>query len=183
MEDEQDTDNEGIKIYSSISPEYYRKKVIRGTGIALVGVLLIVYFGSFVTPENLHLIGLPVLFFGGFLIALGLIPLRRLSKLDRNPDEVALTAKYFHYLQGGAPILTIPLDCIASLQYSETGAQYGIALSLKRKNGIDVLVHPPGFNLNRFIERSRKKTGADLFFPYFARRSFSRLGFRNPNES
>lgn len=177
MEEELSSENEGIKIYSSISTEYYRKKMLQGTAIALSGVLMIVYFGSFVQPENLHYIGLPILFLGGFLIALGLIPLRRLSRLDRNPDEVALTSKYFHYLQRGNPILTIPIREIELIRYEESSAHYGITISLKQKNGSGVLVHAKRFNLQHFIERSRKKTGADLFFPFFARRSFSRLGF------
>ncbi|CRX38733.1 hypothetical protein [Estrella lausannensis] len=177
MQEELSSENEGVKIYSSISPEYYRKKMFRGTAIALCGVLGIVYFGSFVKPENLHYIGLPVLFLGGLLIAVGLIPLRRLTKLDQNPDEVALTAKYFHYLQGGNPILTIPVRDIESIRFEETSARYGIAVTLKQKSGAEVIVHAARFNLQRFMERSRKRAKADLFFPYFARRSFSRLGF------
>lgn len=177
MDEELSSENEGVKIYSSISPEYYRKKMLQGTAIALCGVLVIVYFGSFVRPENLQYIGLPILFLGGFLIALGLIPLRRLSKLDRNPDEVAMTSKYFHYLQGGSPILTIPIREIELIRYEESSARYGITISLKQKSGGGAVVHAKRFNLQRFIKRSRRKTGADLFFPFFARRSFSRLGF------
>lgn len=168
-------DNEGVRILTSIKSDLYRRKMFKGTLTALLGLGLLFYLGSFATPQNFHLIGLPILFFGGFLIAASLSPLWRLAHLEQNPNELIATSDHVQYIVNNDLMITLPIDAVSEMRFVEKKDLYGIAFNLKNPGLI--IVHTPRFNLERFMQRSKKETGADLFLPYFRRRAVSRLGF------
>lgn len=171
------SENEDVRIFTSIKSDFYRRKMFKGTIIALLGILVIFFGGSQVTPHNIHLIGLPILLLGAALIAYGLVPLRRLTKHDQHPSELSASKKHLQYSVNGKLLFTLPIDSLSDMHYVEKTNLYGIALSLKDKTKSAVIVHDPGFNFSKFIEKSQKIAGVDLFLPYFGRRSFSRFGF------
>jgi hypothetical protein len=151
---------EEIKIFTSLKGSFYRKKMVQGMLIALLGLGIIFFLGPLVKPP----LGFFILLLGVFLIAFGLIPLRRLSRLDQNPDELIVSGDQMHYIAGGKPVFSVPVKNISDLHYVEEANRWGIALTLRDQQ--DIIVHDPHF-----------KPSARFFLPYFERRSFSRIGF------
>jgi hypothetical protein len=166
-----------LQLYTSIPSSLIRKKLFTGLAFAGAGVLLLTYSGSFVTPDTLSVWGLPILGLSLFLITYGLLPYRRLTYLEIHPNTLSIEDEEFlQYRKEGEPLFSIPLDKIEALGYFERGEEYGITVKLKQTSEKKVLVHARNFSAEEFQKYSQKKTGADLFFPFFSRRSYVRLG-------
>jgi len=173
---------EEVRIFTSIKSDYYRRSLFMGLLIALCGLGVLFYLGSYVTQANVFYLGLPILILGIFLIVWGLVPLRYLSKLEQNPNELIATRKDLHYVVKGQPLFTVPVDSLSEICFIEETSRYGIGLFLKDKSGKSIIVHNPKFDPSNFIKKSQKE-GADLFLPFFQRRAFSRIGFiKHPPE-
>lgn len=90
-----------------------------------------------------------ILIAGLGLIALGLIPYRRLQRLEVRPNELVISEHGLIYYKGGDLQWKLPYSSIQRLSFQETAWRYGIALDVE----------------GRF----------DLFLPYFTKRSFQIL--------
>jgi len=170
--------NDSIKLFSSIKPALMRASLIRGTSIALCGVLLLVYGGTFLDVEMLSIWGVPLLLIGIGLIALGLIPYRKLCRFEKNPSELIIEERGFIQLvERGKLIYSIPIESIDQLDYYEQGNDYGICVTLKLDAEQKVIVHHGRFDAAAYQKSCRSTYGCDLYIPYFGRRAYTRLAF------
>lgn len=122
-----------ITYYSLVKPDVLRKTLFVGTAKAVVGLLLM-FFGG------------PFFFIPGILvIGWGLIPYRKLKKLEHNPYALILTEKGI-VLQTKKRVF-IPNEDIVKMEYID-GTPFGILITLKERT---------------------------LFAPYFSKRTFDDL--------
>ncbi len=82
---------------------------------------------------------------------MGLLPYRKLARLEINPDKIVIQPdESLQYYVKGKNTLTIPLNSIAKVEYVEQSNGYGIILWQKDSPGT-------------------------FFFPYFTQSSFEEL--------
>lgn len=168
--------NDSIKLFSSIKPALLRASLIRGTVIALCGVLLLAYGGTFLDVNTLSFWGIPLLLVGGGLIAFGLIPYRRLCRYEKNPNEIVVNqGGYMQFVERGKIKYSIPIESIDQLKYHEMGNDYGICVIFKKDVEKKMIVHNGRFDMGAYQKYCRSSYGCDLYIPYFARRAFTRL--------
>ncbi|MCB1111965.1 MAG: hypothetical protein H7A37_10430 [Chlamydiales bacterium] len=169
---------ETIIVRSCIKPNLKRVLLLRGTAIAGIGVILLALSGSFIPPEHLRIWGFPIILVGGAMIAIGMLPYRRICRKEDVPDELrVLGEEYIQYRLWGKPVLTVPTKSIASMKHIEGGYRYGIAMNLRHPIPEKIVIHDPKFSDEKFHAQSAKRTGYDLFFPYFSRQGFTRIAF------
>lgn len=172
-----------LKIYSSVSPKVEKKALFKGSLIAGMGVLLLAFSGTFIKEPLLKIWGLPILIVSGALLTYGLLPYRRLTRLQKKPNEIIVSEELFQYVENNKRQITLPLSLIKKASYLEDTNNYGIGIWLKSaENSEKIIVHDPSFDLQKKVKESERKWKCDLFFPYFSRRSFSRIGFIGEEE-
>lgn len=152
---------------SSIRPELMRKTLWQGTFLAGIGALLIVTCGAFLPPPLMRTWGFFIFLAAIALITLGLLPYRRLKRLEENPYALFIDDQTnLRFCSKNKLLLTIPLDSIQSTTYLEKNDRYGIAIFLKNPPPKKIEVQP-NVNLSRFSDPS-----CDLFLPYFSERTY-----------
>lgn len=172
---------DAIKLFSSVTPSLMRKTLFKGSFIAVCGVLIVTYFGLYLPPESLGLWGIPASAIGIGLIAFGLLPYRRLVRLEASPSEIVITdSNYLQYFSSGKQRYSIPMEMIQKSDYIEEKNSYGIALWFDVESTKKIIVHDRSFDMGKEQRISRKKYGCDLFIPNFGRRSFLRLAMLTP---
>jgi hypothetical protein len=145
------TESTPITLRTSVKPHLKRIAVLRGTATACLGGLILVATGVFLKPDLLQLLGLPLWILGLLLIAMGLLPYRKLSRLEMHPDTIVIRPEdTLQYNVKGKKPVTIPLATIAKMEYIDISNGYGILLYLK----------------------DPKRT---IFCPYFSQNSYEEL--------
>ena len=157
-----------VKLRSSIKSSYKRYVLFRGTLIAVIGALLIVMSGIYLPVQEMRIWGLPALVVGVGLIALGLLPYRRLSRLEDKPNEIILLDKEFQFFTKGKKVFTIPYASIDKIDHMDNRCCYGIALWIKKSPEQKVIVHDKKASFS-------KKQNGDIFLPNFTERSYEIL--------
>lgn len=155
-----------MKVRSSITTSLRRAVLMRGTCIAIVGVLLILFGGMFIPPDRMTYWGLPLFLVGFGMITWGLLPYRRLCQIENNPRELVLSEdeSSLSLFCKGKIALSIPLACIASIKYIEESNRYGVGMMLKGS--------PQKIEVYNTKLLCVNELGCDLFFEYFSRRAF-----------
>ncbi|MBA3957825.1 MAG: hypothetical protein H0X51_05460 [Parachlamydiaceae bacterium] len=167
---------ETLKLRSSIKPSVMRRTVLYGTVCAAIGAFILLYSALFLSVETLSTWGLLILVVSGTLISVGLLPYRKLTRLERHPHElIAIEDQALQFYVRGQLVLTIPSISVQRYTYIVNGQDYGIAVHLKQPLPEKLVVHEHSFKMRKFQERSRKKYNCDLFFPYFSERSYDEL--------
>lgn len=139
---------ETLTLRTTVTSSMLKKTLMRGCIPAFVGILLIAIGGATLPPESLQFWGLPLLAIGLGLITYGLLPYRKLSRLQLNPDQIKVFDQdHLLYIKKGTPLLSIPCEAISNIDYLEEKDRYGIVLH----------------------------AGTALFLPYFSRRSYQEL--------
>lgn len=157
------------KFYSTIKPSLYRSVLFRGSCIGGAGALLLLLSGTFFPLSFLEVGGIPLAFVSFSLIAIGLLPIRRLMRLSSQPDLLICQSSALFYHKKGKLVLQLPFSLITSLHFHQDGEQYGIGIKLSKiaKNHLQTL--HPHVNLTSFFERSQAAFPAfDLFLPFFS---------------
>lgn len=150
--------------------------LLRGSWIAGAGALMIIIAGTFLPVKFLTLWGIPIFFAGIFLIALGLLPYRRLAKLEIKPHTLTYDGEFYIFAKQGKPLFKISEKSIQKMIYVEKGNVYGIAIWLQRPLVERVKVLQPHFNFATFAAESAERyEGCDLFLPYFSEKSLRLL--------
>jgi hypothetical protein len=140
-----------LKLRSSIKAELMQKSLFRGSMIGGVGVIILFLSGAFLPVHALSVWGIPLFFLSMGLITFGMLPYRKLTRLEKVPDEILLSSKdILIYRRRGKIIFTTPLSSIKSCTYKDDESIYGIEISMKENS----------------------KT---YFFPYFSQRSANLL--------
>lgn len=148
---------------STVKPDFIKAVLFKGTAVAAAGVLLMTLGALFLSPVLLAQWGLPLFLFCMILIAVGLLPHRRLLRLEKKPNEIIVIGDTeIQYWSSGKKILTIPQQKIQTLTYVETKTCYGICIQFDPHCPQKVIVH----------DKSRKIShkNCDLFFPFFSER-------------
>lgn len=162
-----------LKQTSSISPELKHQVLFRGTFFAFLGVILLIGGGVFLSPTLLGYWGFPLFGVSFGLMALGMIPFRRLSALEKKPNLICLTEdENVQFYSKGKHILTLPISTIEMISFRKGVNGYGIEVKLKKTDTAKVIVYGGPSTLTPF--KMRKGTSA-LFFPYFSERAFNRI--------
>ncbi|ADI39069.1 hypothetical protein [Waddlia chondrophila] len=169
---------DSLTIRSSITSSLYKKILFRGSFFSLLGFIPLLYGSLKMDVDTLSIWGIPLFFLGTALIMFGMLPYKRVTELQKHPNEIHLVGdKSIRYDHLGKKTLTVPLSAIQSMQYLEDADLYGIKLHFKKVLKEKVIVHDPRFSMERFEKASRKRHGCDLFFPYFSKRSFNQLKY------
>lgn len=165
-----------VKLFSTIKPSLLRNSLMRGSIAALLGVLLLILAAAYLPPSAMMHWGLPILLAGGGLMVYGLIPYRRLIRMEEEPNELLLIGENcLQLFSFGKLQYTLPMAMIHKTEYFDAGNDYGIAIWFSEGGENKIIVHNHRLNMARCLSNSRKRYGCDLFIPYFGRRSYMRL--------
>ena len=149
-----------ITFHSTVTHAIKKRALFRGTFIAAIGIGAIAFGGVFLSPKQLDVWGLPLILFGILFIAWGLIPYRRLCRLETTPNRIEMSEEALTFFQGKVALTRIPLISIEKLEYVEKPSLYGIKVHLKDPLPEKVILY---------------SKHASLFLPYFSRRTFVQL--------
>lgn len=151
-----------LHLRSSIKPALKKKLLLSGTLVASAGILLMLVSGLALSVETLEVWGLPVLGISLAMITAGLLPYKRLTRLEVQPHELLLTADHeIHFYYNHRPCFTLSWDNIAKTAYVDHPSHYGIALWLK--------------NPDPAILKCYNRKDCDLFFPFFSPNSYQEM--------
>lgn len=165
-----------MHIYSSIQPKLMKRSLFLGTGIAALGLLPICAAFLYLPPEKLSSWGLIAFCLGIGLIGIGMLPYRRLCRLERHPHKLTLKGEEsLIYSIGDKHVLCIPLSLISRLRYCENGRNYGIGLDLKPNGPGCASLRGCSLEAARHLKSGSKQWGCTFFFPFFTRRAADTL--------
>jgi len=162
--------SELLRIQTSISNTYLKSLLWKGFGIAFIGALSLVLGSVFISEPLMKKWG-GILYFSAFLfITLGLLPYRKITRLQNKPNEIRVTENdHFEFWSKNELQLEFPLDQIQFSEFIENKKFYGIRIQLKQES-------PNLFrNLRKFHVLVDKKNKTDLTFLYFTKRSYKEL--------
>lgn len=161
-----------LSLHSSVSRTLMKQSLFQGFAFALIGISGLLYASVFIDLSELQRWGWLLFLFGLGLIAFGMLPYRRLSRLQLNPHELRLIdSDHIGYFFKGNPLLTLPLTSIDKMEFINRKTLYGIAVWLKPPPYPPVVVHQGRKEINRLRKQGRQLAKADLFFPYFTQRA------------
>ncbi len=138
--------DDAIVLRSTIRPELMRRTLFRGSLIAGIGIIFLVLAGIFLPVGLLSLWGIPIYLFSLGLVTWGLLPYRKLTRLEKKPEKICISNDGLLTYQN----MIIPLLSIKSCEYIDDENRYGIKITLKG----DL---------------------KGQFFPYFSERSFNTI--------
>lgn len=156
---------EVVTFRSSIHSSLKRYVLLRGTVIASIGVGFLLSTGIFFPIVMLGKWGFLIWMASLSFIALGLIPYRRLSRLETHPYELKIINSSLCVLSlKGKTILSFPLQAVSKMEYLSDHHLYGIGIWLYSSSTFSDLLKKP----SRFSDCS-------LFLPYFSLNSFKQI--------
>lgn len=159
-----------MEITTTIHASLLRKFLLRGTLIAGLGAFLLLLGGTLLPLHTLQIWGIPVMVVAFVLIAMGLVPYRRLAKKQIHPDKLLCEEEQWTFVYRGKPLFKIPAQSIDTLTFREEGEVYGLCFQLKRPLEKQISVMKKGSLITRFMQE-----GCDLFLPYFSKRAHTEL--------
>lgn len=127
-----------MKQFSVVKGEVKKRLMIRGLLFATVGGLLLLGMGIFAKLEFLSLWGIPSFALGIFLIAFGIIPYRKITKLEIHPHQILFDREALTFISNKGSNATIPYREITKIRYFEGKIRYGIWL--ERQNNAPVFL-------------------------------------------
>lgn len=161
---------------SSVSSAMMQKTLLRGTFLGGLGVLILLAAGIFVPPDQMKVWGPFFFLFSLGLITFGLLPYKKLKRLEEKPYTLTIEGEeWLHLSSQGKPLFSIPISSIDHIDYMDRSDPYGIAVFLKNPLPKKLTVQDPNFDLAAFYQRSLNQHQCDLFLSYFSRRSFIAL--------
>jgi hypothetical protein len=167
---------EVLIIRSSISSPLLRSTLFQGFAIAFLGVLILLLAGSFLPVAFLHTWGWSLFLISLGLITVGLLPYRRLSRLQLKPNELILVnSNQVVFSLQGRKLLTLPLQSVSQISYISLSKLYGIAIWLKPAPLAPIIIHQLPEKVKKLRQQGQRMGNADLFFPYFNQRAYDEL--------
>lgn len=157
---------------SSLSTALKRRVLFRGTALACLGATILLLSGIFIPAVTLGIWGFLIITFSAALITIGLLPYRKLTFLEVNPNKLVIDHRMVHFLEKEKEQLSIPLSVIKKIEFFQKGELYGIGLKLEHPLSEKLIVYDPHFDLSGFQKKARQGFNFDLFFPYFTKRSY-----------
>ena len=155
-----------LTLRSSIKPSLMLKALLRGFVWALLGAIILIFSGAKLSVETLSHWGLPLFATGIACITFGLLPYRRLLRLELKPNELVVVGDdHLEWWEKGRKLLSIPLDAIENMTWLDEGAKYGISLQIREHPTRKLIIHDP----------KMKMPSLPLFMPYFSKRTCEEL--------
>lgn len=165
-----------LTLRSSVKSSLKKSVILRGSLLGALGIALWLYGGIFLSMATLSTWGWPIFLIGGILIALGLWPYRKLTRLENKPHEMVVTdLEELYFSQSGVPLFQISLENIEEMAFLDDDKRYGIGLWIKNPANKYIKVLHPGINLNTYLMDCQKRYFCDVFLPYFSKLSFQEL--------
>lgn len=168
-------DNDYLVVSTTISPSLKKKVLFRGTLLAACGAFLLIFSGIFIPLSVLKFFGGFILFISGLLIVLGLLPYRKINRLQMQNNKLIVEKESILYVVNNKRMIGIPKADIEKMDFLEKGTDYGIGLWLKNPLPVKLTLYAKEFNIESFQRKSQKKWACDFFFPYFNQKSFTVL--------
>ncbi len=122
-----------LTLYSAIKADLLKKALFIGTLIALPGILLIVGLGAWMPERYLNNFGFFAFATGIGLITYGLLPYRRLSRLESFPYKLVLDETTLILFHRDKVKLKVLFSEISHLDYFNEQREYGINIFFKDK--------------------------------------------------
>ena len=142
--------NEQFSFWSSVNPELLKKVLLQGTFLAGCGVTTLVAASIFLPKNLLETWGIILFLLASALMAVGLVPYRRLQKLASKPDKITLSDdEHLNYYRDDRLIESISFNEIQAIEWVEKSNIYGILIHLKN--------------------------GKAKLFPFFSKRSYQEI--------
>jgi hypothetical protein len=150
-----------ITLRTTVSNELLHQALFKGTFFAAIGCFILIFASVALPVKVLAPWGWAFIVLAVGLIAYGLIPYKKLSRLQLHPHKLILTEDTLTY-QKKEPILTLPLISVERFEF--TGDGIGV-----------ILKSPPKEPVRLFTKKIPQKKGMDLFFPHFGKTAFKHL--------
>ncbi|MDP1879461.1 MAG: hypothetical protein Q8K60_00810 [Parachlamydiaceae bacterium] len=167
--------NDTIRLKTTISSPFLKHALMKGLWISSIGLVGILIAGVFIPVIYLKTWGWLIFLIGIGFIAGGMIPYKKLSKLQLKPNELLVFSNHLEFYSKGEKKLTIPLNSIDKIEYFENKNFYGIGLFLKHPTPEKIIIHKNGKWINKIRREGQQYLQSDLFFIYFNRRAFKEL--------
>jgi hypothetical protein len=170
------TEREKKIFRSTISSNLLSDSLKKGGIYAGSGAVLILLAGTLFPLSLLKILGIPIFLTGLFLIGLGLIPYRKLTRLQLKTHEIHWDGKNILFCKEGKPLFKVNASSIEKISYRHDKNKYGICICLKYPVNEKMHILQPKIHLSPFINhKSCQKEKLVLFLPYFSRRTFDEL--------
>lgn len=156
-----------IKIRTSIDPQLKKHTLLNGTALAGLGAILLVGSASYMPAVQLKYWGLWIFLFSGLLMAMGLIPYRKLCLLEVNPNELTLNKDTLLFTQQRKLLLEIPNRSIEQLSFIQKRGIYGLRVQLKKNLPEKIRLMKKRLSKNDFVSFEN----GEFFFPYFSQKT------------
>lgn len=161
------------RLRTSIAAELQRGRLLLGSAIAAPGILLMIW-ASFLSPQLLARWGVVFALLSILLIALGLIPYRRICRLQLHPNQIALEEENLTYVIGETPRFRLSKEGVREIAFLKERGGYGIGLWLHLPIEKKITVIDPRFDMQKFMNQSRRR-GCDLYLPLFSERAAAEI--------
>lgn len=166
---------DSFRLQSVVTSPLMRYTLFKGCGFAVSGMCVLLIGGIFLPPETLGVWGWLLFVVGIGLMTFGMLPYKRLLRIQLKPDELVVQGTDLEFYSRGIKRLTIPLRSIEKIAYRDARASYGISFRFLKPVIAPVIIHGKSGEIEKMKAEGRKFAGADLFIPRFNRKSFDRL--------
>ena len=116
--------------YSSIKPNLKRHLIRRSLLFVLPGFLLLFYMGVFLKTSALEKWGLLGFALSFILISAGMIPYRRIIRLETTPHSLSFEKEGLCFTHAKKGTFVFPIDQIKAFHFVQRKGFYGIRLQL-----------------------------------------------------
>lgn len=117
-------------IRTKLKPALLRQVLFRGTLMGGAGVLIWVLAGIFLPLTLMKLYGWGIFTIGFLLILFGLLPYRKLKRLELNPNKIEMGGESFDYYENRKLKIRIPNEKIQEVTFIDEGLNYGVEVSI-----------------------------------------------------
>jgi len=120
--------------FSSIHPSLKRYLIKRSSLFALPGFFLLLYMGIFLSTSSIERWGIWGFALGFALISCGMIPYRRIIRLETKPHCLTFDKERLCFIHSKKGSVQFPIDQIDQFYFVERKGFYGIRLYLRDGN-------------------------------------------------
>ena len=117
--------------YSSIKPNLKRYLIRRSLLFVLPGFVLLFYMGVFLKTSALERWGLWGFALSFVLISAGMIPYRRIIRLETTPHSLSLEKDGLCFTHAKKGAIVFPIDQIKTFHFVQRKGFYGIRMQLE----------------------------------------------------
>ena len=137
-----------LSLHTTIDTKYKIALLKRGTFMAAIGLGAMIFASIEIGPTLLSKSGIFIFLFGVFMIGYGLLPYRKMMRLELSPHHLFVDEEVIEYVHD-KKIEQIATKEIASIEYYQNTTGYGIKI--------------------------KKQDGSTIVMPFFSKRTFDRL--------